>query len=69
MEPGWKGNLRYLVCLAVLSLGVDLLRQERMKVKIRRELHIETYLSEGLTHPSQLPAHHRALVFLHLGKF
>jgi len=62
-------NIRYLVCLAIFSVAVDLARQERMKREIRRELVQEKFASYGLIHPTTLPLRQRLQVYWSLGLF
>jgi len=62
-------NIRYLVCLAIFSLAVDLARQERMKREVRRELIQKKFASQGLVHPSTLPLRQRLQVYWSLGPF
>jgi len=62
-------NIRFLFCLAIFSLGVDLVRQERMRREIRRELKQEKFANLGLSHPSTLPFRQRLLVYWNLGSF
>jgi len=62
-------NIRYLVCLAIFSVAVDLARQERMKREVRRELIQEKFASQGLVHPTTLPFRQRLQVYWSLGPF
>lgn len=62
-------NIRYLVCLAIFSVAVDLARQERMKREVRRELVQDKFASLGLAHPTTLPLRQRLQVYWSLGPF
>lgn len=62
-------DLRFLACLALFSIGVDKIRYEFMRLGVRQELRVQDFRSQGLGHPSLLPANHRLLVYTTLGIF
>lgn len=62
-------DLRFLAGLALFSFGVDKIRYEFMRRGVRQELRVQDYRSQGLGHPSLLPATHRLLVYSTLGPF